>query len=83
MKFNNSFEKLPEKRMRCIAIAIVITEEGETAWRGIMDVYFSPEIGWRRCEQGHRNSIEVIAWVEHFLIEEIEIALNEMVVKNA
>ncbi len=64
MDWYNPDEKLPQTIVgktlqRCLALCNVY-KESVGCWTGIVEVYFSPYIGWRRCETD--EMIEIVKW---------------------
>ncbi len=56
-------DELPKTRKRYIALCQ--NNDSEIAWNGIVDVFFDPRIGWRRCESKDMQRIYVIFYTDH------------------
>ncbi len=41
-------EKLPKEKMRCLAYVTIIYSQNES-WKGYLDVFYDPHVGWKHC----------------------------------
>lgn len=57
-----STDQLPKDNKRYLGYCL--NEIGISSWEGIVDVYFDPQIGWRRCENSDEKPLCVLWWRE-------------------
>jgi len=55
-------EKLPEANKRYLGYCK--NDYGHSTWSGIVEVWFCPETGWKRCEDRDERSVRVLFWRE-------------------
>lgn len=64
IKWKKTKDELPplNKSTRCLARIDTYKPKSTSCWEGLVDVYFDPHIGWRRCET--EDQVWVEEWIE-------------------
>lgn len=55
-------DRLPDIRKAMLGYCVSNDEDME--WCGIIQVYFSPNTGWKRCELYDEKPVHVLYWAE-------------------
>ena len=70
-EWKKSKDELPKINKRYLGLCYV--DYGSSSWTGIIEVWFKPETGWRRCENRDERPIEVVFWREMIQLPDVKI----------
>jgi hypothetical protein len=62
MEWIDVTKELPKNNKRCLGYCY--NEYNNSAWKGIVDVYFDSHSGWNRCEVFDNRKIYVLFWCQ-------------------